>query len=126
VLHKVVARGPMSLAADSAFATMLCVAVGILLVCVVLQTSRYGLPEYGYGTAGDYGTFQLVLMLCVIPVIAYALFKNVQSAAAIRLQATARHAQQEVANPTFDAEGAEGPDIFEDESLPTKTGPTLG
>ena len=72
-------------------------------MCVVLQTNRYGLPDDGYGTADDYGSFQLMLMLCVIPLIVYALVKNVQSANRLqRQQARGQQAQEEV-NPASEA-----------------------
>ena len=78
-------------------------AVGILLVCVVLQTNRYGLPDDGYGTADDYGSFQLMLMLCVIPLIVYALVKNVQSANRLQRQRTRTQQALEEVNPVSEA-----------------------
>ena len=80
-----------------------------MVVCVVLQTDRYGLPIVGAGTADDYGLFQLVLTLGVIPIIIFVLYYNVKLAEEQSRNKDKQSADAEYENPSFTSDA----DVFD-------------
>eukprot|EP01046_Picozoa_sp_COSAG06_P031452 COSAG06_NODE_3065_length_5901_cov_5.700965_2_plen_1264_part_00 len=49
---------------------------GILLVCIVLQTNKNGLPDTGLATESFYGNVQLAFTVSIIPLVAYFVQQN--------------------------------------------------
>lgn len=76
---------------------------GVLLVCVILQTNRTGLPITGLATANNYGVFQLMLTITIIPIVIYMIAYNAKE-----LRDQAREDKRKKANAAAEREfGAE-------------------
>ena len=50
---------------------------GVLLVCIILQTDKNGLPDTGLATDSFYGGVQLVLTVAILPLLVYVIWGNV-------------------------------------------------